>query len=455
MTVLNILLFLALAGTAGWIYWSVSQQPPASDSSPATAVIGTPVPAPPADDTSPAATSPEDTSGDAAAGDTASEPASPTPDSPTEEQPGADPATEQAPAAQPAPVSPEPEPEPAPEPTPNKPADGTTPAPAPEATPKPEAAPAPQQAEDAAPKEPAEKPGTADAVKQGEDAGKTEKTEQSAIPGDIDLSLSPVPHPDLTRPSAHGLLPVIGPSGQLPWRTYARPFADPMERPRIAIVISEMGMSQPATRSTIQNMPGAVTLSFNPYARDLQAWIEEARAAGHEVLLQLPMEPFGYPANDPGPQSLLTSLTDQENINRLEWMLGRFTGYTGVTNQMGSKFTASAEDIQPVLEVLKERGLLFLDGRTSSKSVAGPLAASLNLPVAINNRFLDHKADRATIDARLADLERIARYTGTAIGIGYPYPVTLERLQVWAQTLSRKGFALVPVSAAVNRQEFQ
>lgn len=267
--------------------------------------------------------------------------------------------------------------------------------------------------------------------------------------------LAPTPDPELAKKSDFGLLPIIGPSGRTPWRIYARPFDDPLERPRIAIVISEMGMSSSATQTAIQNLPGAVTLSFNPYARDLQRWIDQARAAGHEVLLQLPMEPFGYPVNDPGPNSLLTSLTDRENLNRLDWMLGRFTGYSGVTNQMGSRFTSSADDIQPILDVIKSRGLLFLDGRTSTKSVAGKLAGKLDIPVAINNRFLDRKADRVAIDTRLGELERIARVTGTAIGVGYPYPVTLERLATWVQTLNRKGFVLAPISAVTNRQEIQ
>lgn len=274
-------------------------------------------------------------------------------------------------------------------------------------------------------------------------------------PAEEKLALAPVPDPELIKKSNFGLLPVISPTGKLPWRTYARPFIDPLNRPRIAIIMSEMGMSQSATKTAIQNLPGAVTLSFNPYARELQGWIEQARAAGHEVLLQLPMEPIGYPNNDPGPHSLLTSLTDKENLKRLEWMLGRFTGYSGVTNQMGSRFTSSASDIEPILQILKSRGLAFLDGRTSAKSVAGKVATQLGMPVAINNRFLDNKADRANIDARLADLERIARYTGTAIGVAYPYPVTMERLTVWAQTLNRKGFVLAPLSATANRQEIQ
>ena len=274
-------------------------------------------------------------------------------------------------------------------------------------------------------------------------------------PAEEKLALLPVPDPEIASKSVFGLLPIISPSGKMPWRTYARPFDDPLARPRIAIVMSEMGMSESATKTAIQKLPGAVTLSFNPYARDLQSWIEQSRAAGHEVLLQLPMEPFGYPNNDPGPHSLLTSLTDRENLNRLDWLLGRFTGYSGVTNQMGSRFTSSLQDMEPILTVLKDRGLLFLDGRTSAKSVGGKIATTIGMPVAVNNRFLDHKADRATIDKRLADLERIARFTGTAIGVGYPYPVTMERISVWARSLNRKGLALAPISAVVNRQEIQ
>ncbi len=267
--------------------------------------------------------------------------------------------------------------------------------------------------------------------------------------------LPPVPDPALAAKSDFGLLPIVSPDGRKPWRVYARPFDDPLSRPRIAIIIGDMGMSKFATRSAIQDLPGEVTLSFNPYGRDLQNWVAQARAAGHEALLQLPMEPFGYPENDPGPQSLLSRLTDKENLNRLEWMLGRFTGYSGVTNQMGSRFTTSSEDISPIMDVIRDRGLLFVDGRTSGRSVAGYVAKQKAVPVAINNRFISNRADRASIDQRLAELERIARITGVAIGVGFPYPVTLERLAVWSKSLTRKGLVLAPVSAIVNKQEIQ
>ncbi len=188
-------------------------------------------------------------------------------------------------------------------------------------------------------------------------------------------------------------------------------------------------------------------MGFAPYAPNLADWIAQARAAGHEVLLQIPMEPFNYPTNDPGPHTLLTSLSSEDNIGRLEWLLGRGSGYVGVTNYMGSRFTSSAGHLRPVLDVLKTRGLLFLDARVTRNSVAEQVAMDLGIPNAQSSRFLDLEASRVAIDARLFELERIAKSSGSAVGIGFPYPVTIERLAAWAQSLDEKGLALVPVSA--------
>ena len=152
---------------------------------------------------------------------------------------------------------------------------------------------------------------------------------------------------------------------------------------------------------------------------------------------------------------MLTNLPEAENLSRLNWVLNRFTGYTGLTNQMGSKFTASRQHILPILEVIKEKGLLYLDSRTASNSVAAKVAQNLEIPVVINNRFLDHKASGETIDTRLAELENIARRTGSAVGVAYPYPVTFEHLSNWAKTLDDKGLVLAPVSALVNRQDIK
>ncbi|USG61690.1 divergent polysaccharide deacetylase family protein [Sneathiella marina] len=261
--------------------------------------------------------------------------------------------------------------------------------------------------------------------------------------------------PEAVSPPVEPVVLTLPITGKPLWQANAEPFEDSKNRPRIAIIISEMGISKAGTTAAIDQLPAAVTLAFNPYGQRLQSWIDKSRAKGHEVLLQLPMEPVGYPKTDPGPRALLTSLTPAENSERLNWSLNRFSGYAGLTNQMGSKFTASREHMEPVLAVLKEKDLLYVDSRTASNSVAAKIAKELSIPVALNNRFLDHRADSETLDARLAELENIALKSGSAIGIGYPYPATLERLAAWTASLENKGIVLAPVSALVNRQDIK
>lgn len=241
-------------------------------------------------------------------------------------------------------------------------------------------------------------------------------------------------------------------AGQPPWIRFALPFDANDRRPRIAIVISELGLSSAATDVAIQQMPGPVTLAFSPYSENLAQWINLARAAGHEVLINLPMEPLNFPANDPGPQTLLTSLTEQQNLERLSWVLNRVNGYVGVSNHMGSRFTAAPDALKPVLQAINTRGLLFLDSRSTPRSVATKLAGEIGLPRAFNNRFIDQEAARVAIDARLGEIEKIARENGAAVAMGFPYPVTFERVLGWIPSLEAKGIALAPISAVANRQ---
>lgn len=262
--------------------------------------------------------------------------------------------------------------------------------------------------------------------------------------------IAPEPSIAITEPSEKPAKAMLGETEQ-PWQKYAGSFDYSDDRPRVAIVISEAGISSSRTRDAIEKLPAAVTLGFNPYGKNLQYLVDQARKAGHEVLLQLPMEPLGYPRIDPGPQAMRTDLTEEENQARLAWALERFTGYAGVTNQMGSKFTSDATSIQSILTAIKKKGILYLDSRTASDSVAADIAEKLDIPVAINNRFLDHKADGDLIDVRLAELESIARKTGSAIGVAYPHKETFQHLSDWAATLDRKGLVLAPVSALVKR----
>jgi polysaccharide deacetylase 2 family uncharacterized protein YibQ len=243
-----------------------------------------------------------------------------------------------------------------------------------------------------------------------------------------------------------------GRSGQPAWVANSRTFDANDRRMRIAVVLTDMGISAAAAAVAIRHLPPEVTFAFNPYANGLTQIVRQARADGHEVLLNLPMEPNGYPTIDPGPQTLLTRLSAKENVERLDIILAKATGYVGVNEHLGTRFALSAEAMKPVLEALNERGLMYLDSRDSPRSVGAALATELRLPRAINDRFLDIEPSRDAIDARLAEIEQIARESGSAVAIGHPIPVTFERLTMWIPTLQGKGFVLAPITAVVNRQ---
>jgi uncharacterized protein len=259
------------------------------------------------------------------------------------------------------------------------------------------------------------------------------------------------PSPELIEQGKAGPLPRIAADGRRPWRAYARPFDRSDPRPRIAIVISNLGLSGAATEAAIQDLPGAVTLAFSPYAPDLGDDIPLARSAGHEVLLSLPMEPVDA-GGEAGPQALKTSLTATQNLERLSWMLSRVAGYVGVTDTLGAHFAGSERDMRPILMEIKKRGLLFFDGNANREDVGLRLAQSLGVPVAANGRFIDTEASRDAIDGMLRAAEVEARRTGHSMAIGFPYPVTIERISLWARTLEAKGIALAPVSAMVPLQ---
>ncbi len=266
------------------------------------------------------------------------------------------------------------------------------------------------------------------------------------------LSLSTISVPELIELTDVGPLPIIAPDGRLAWQEYARPFDSEDPRPRIAIVIRDLGMSNSATETAIQQLPGQITLAFSPYSRNLEHWIALARAAGHEVMLTLPMEPLNYPINDPGPYALIIGLDSAQNLERLDWLLSRVSGYVGVTNTMGARFTANEEALIPIMEAFKKRGLLFLDSRSTKRSVAIRLADEIGLPRVINDRVIDSVASRASIDKKLKEAENLARETGFAVVTGSPYPVTFERIAEWLPHLDREGFAVAPVSALANKQ---
>jgi uncharacterized protein len=264
------------------------------------------------------------------------------------------------------------------------------------------------------------------------------------------IALTPAPDPALAENGPDGPLPVISHDGRQPWAVYARPFDRTDKRPRVAIVINGLGLSKLTTQDAIRNLPPEVALSFMPY-HTIAAAMQEARAAGHETLLDLPMEPLDYPRQDPGPRALLVSLDPSQNLDRLHWMMGRGTGYIGMLTYMGSRFAATPGQLRPILAELKARGLAFVDARASADGAGIKLAAEVNLPRGLVDRVLDTDVSRARVEQQLGELETLARHKGSAIGVGAGYPFMIQAIAAWSTHLAAHGIALAPLSAVLTR----
>jgi len=271
------------------------------------------------------------------------------------------------------------------------------------------------------------------------------------VPDDGTVKLAPAPDKRLVERTRHGLLPKVGPDGATPAQVYARPLGpSPVAKPagRIAILVGGLGISQSSTSEAIARLPGPVSLAFAPYGAELEKTVQRARGEGHEVFLQVPMEPFDYPDNDPGPHTLLTGPKGSDNLDRLQWVLGRFSGYVGIVNFLGGRLTADDMALTPLLRELAGRGLMVVDDGSSPRSLLASAAAKAQIPALKADLSLDTVPRPETIDRELQRLETLARDQGAVVATASALPVTIERITRWARTLEGKNLVLVPVSAA-------
>src|SRR3569832_737880 len=256
--------------------------------------------------------------------------------------------------------------------------------------------------------------------------------------------------PTLIENTPAGPLPRIAVDGTPPMRAYAPPVAAD-GHPRIALVISGLGISANATDAALKSLPAAVTLSFAPYESDVQRWVSQARDGGHEVLLEVPMEAYDFPDSDLGPHTLRSGVTDDANTQRLIWAMTRFTGYAGVTNLLGGRFLTDPVSLAQTLTYLARRGLIFYDNGAASHSAVPDVAPHAGLSYAQGQSTIDTIQTAMEIDRRLTALEESAKSGGSAAGSGFLNPVTIDRVARWAQGLSERGCVLVPASAIVRQ----
>ena len=255
--------------------------------------------------------------------------------------------------------------------------------------------------------------------------------------------LAKAPIAGLSQPGSNGPLPMIAPDGRVPAQAYARPFR-PNGKPRVSLIVGGLGLNAVTTRAAIERLPPEVTLSFVPYADNLQGWIDQARAQGQEVMLEMPMEPTGYPDNDPGPYTLLADGGADDVTAKMDWLLSRATGYFGVTNYLGDRFAGSDTGMNAFLSVLRQRGVAFLDDGSFQRRPGAWARASAD-------RVIDRTQSPAARVAALNGREAQAKLRGSARGAGFSYPVTVEAAARWTAGLEQRGLQLAPASSMSMR----
>jgi polysaccharide deacetylase 2 family uncharacterized protein YibQ len=287
-----------------------------------------------------------------------------------------------------------------------------------------------------------------DVVVSGDAPDKVESEAAPALMAGVDQRL--------LEKSRYGMIPVAA-DGLKPFTAYAggtdADRARAAKMPSIAIVIGGLGVGAAKTSDAIMKLPPAVTLAFTPYGSDPGKLVERARAQRHEVLLQIPMEPFDYPDNDPGPQTLLTTLPPEQNLDRLFWHLSRFQGYAGIANFMGARFVVTDAAMQPIVREAAKRGLGYLDDGSAPRSVASAQAEGQAMPFARADFNIDAVPTSVEIDRALAKLESLAKERGTAVGIASALPISIERIAAWTRSLESRGILLVPLTTAMLKSK--
>ncbi|HUN41802.1 MAG TPA: divergent polysaccharide deacetylase family protein [Acetobacteraceae bacterium] len=261
------------------------------------------------------------------------------------------------------------------------------------------------------------------------------------------------PDPALLEPGPGGagaMLPKIAEDGRRPSQVYAAGFDPTTLRPRIGILVAGIGLDRAASEKAIRDLPGGVTLAVSPYSAELGTVLGDARLAGHEYLLSVPMEPQGFPQNDPGSHALMTDLSATDNLDRLRWLMARVQGYVGITNALGAlrgeRFAGMPQLMAPVLAEAARRGLLYVDARPPGE---GGQAVQNQVWSVDTDLVVDGPPEQ--IDAKLGELQQLARERGEALGLATgPSPIVVQHIAAWANGLMDRGLVLAPVSALVR-----
>jgi uncharacterized protein len=266
------------------------------------------------------------------------------------------------------------------------------------------------------------------------------------------LRIAHLPDKALIESSATGPLPIRSADGRRPFDVYARPWSG-ARGARVAIVIGWLGVSQTGTQQALAKLPPEVTLGFAAQGNSLDRWMQVARRGGHEIVMQVPLEPFDYPNVNPGRNTLTVAASPDDNLKNLRWALSRTTNYTGVMNYMGARFSADATAMGPFMAELGKRGLAYIDDGSSARSLASDLALKDGVPFVAGDTAIDAVQDRGAILKKLDALEATARAKGSAVGIGSAFDLTVDTVASWVVEAKKRGIEIVPISAVAMDPE--
>ena len=220
------------------------------------------------------------------------------------------------------------------------------------------------------------------------------------------------------------------------------------ELPAVALIIDDLGYDKKIAKKFAQ-LDVIMTFSILPHSPFQERIAKLARSKGLEVMIHMPMEPVEYPQVDPGPGTLLTSMSPDELITQLDHNLDSLPDVKGINNHMGSRITAESAQMYQIFSVLKKRGLFFIDSRTTAESLGEPSARLFKVPFARRDVFIDHHVKADFIRMQIEELIRVAQKNGKAVGIMHPHATTFQVLQEMLPDLKGQ-VQLVPASKVVH-----
>ena len=260
-------------------------------------------------------------------------------------------------------------------------------------------------------------------------------------PGTLATAAGPIAKPD-------GVAPAVTAAANQPLRErFARAFDKSDTRPRVAVILTGLGLTRDTSLRAIEETAPEVTLAFSPYAENLAPLLQRARDKGHEILLAAPMEPADMKRRDAGPAALTVNHSEGATRQRFQWMLGRVHSQVGIVGDLGDRFARDPVAMKPLFEELAAKGMLYVENRLESPE---PTAVGNGVPMASVSIWLDRDLAGEAIEREIAAAEAEAKRGGSVVVLARPYPATLTRLSAWMKTLDGKSLVAAPISAVAK-----